>query len=372
MFSKVEWLIAGRYIRTKKSEGFISVVAWFSLLGIMLGVGTLIIVLSVQNGLRAELVKSLLGFKGHIAIVSNEDKIFDYDKFISSIRSIANVAYVDPIIEGQLLASLNNRSEGVLARGIKKENLENRLIITENIIRGSIDNFSDNSIIIGSKLSSRLSAGVGDKITLVSPRGMITVFGSVPRVKAYTVTGIFEVGHYQFDRIFIFMPLETAQKFFQMKDQVSKVEVFLQDPDDLTLPKKSINKILKPELLVFDWQQENRSIFSAMQVQKNVMFLIVMLIVLVAAFNIVSSLIMMVKDKESAIAILRTIGASRGMIMRIFLIAGTSIGFAGTFFGTLAGVIITYYLIDIQDFLEALTGESFFSAEVLFQDQIFS
>ena len=165
MFSKVEWLIAGRYIRTKKSEGFISVVAWFSLLGIMLGVGTLIIVLSVQNGLRAELVKSLLGFKGHIAIVSNEDKIFDYDKFISSIRSIANVAYVDPIIEGQLLASLNNRSEGVLARGIKKENIENRLIITENIIRGSIDNFSDNSIIIGSKLSSRLSAGVGDKIT---------------------------------------------------------------------------------------------------------------------------------------------------------------------------------------------------------------
>ena len=370
MFSKVEWLIAGRYIRTKKSEGFISVVAWFSLLGIMLGVGTLIIVLSVQNGLRAELVKSLLGFKGHIAIVSNEYKIFDYDKFISSIRSIANVAYVDPIIEGQLFASLNNRSEGVLARGIKKENLENRLIITENIIRGSIDNFSDNSIIIGSKLSSRLSAGVGDKITLVSPRGMITVFGSVPRVKAYTVTGIFEVGHYQFDRIFIFMPLETAQKFFQMKDQVSKVEVFLQDPDDLTLPKKSINKILKPELLVFDWQQENRSIFSAMQVQKNVMFLIVMLIVLVAAFNIVSSLIMMVKDKESAIAILRTIGASRGMIMRIFLIAGTSIGFAGTFFGTLAGVIITYYLIDFQDFLEALTGESFFSAEVFFFSQL--
>ena len=370
MFSKVEWLIAGRYIRTKKSEGFISVVAWFSLLGIMLGVGTLIIVLSVQNGLRAELVKSLLGFKGHISIVSNDESISDYDKFIDSIRLVNNVAYIDPIIEGQLLASYDSRSEGILARGINKDNLENRLIITENLIKGSIDNFSGDALIIGSRLASSLGVKVGDKLTLISPQGLITVFGSVPRTKAFTVKGIFEVGHYQFDRIFIFMPLKTAQNFFRMKDQISKVEIFLQDPDELILPKRSIKSILRSGLFVYDWQQENSSIFSAMQVQKNVMFLIVMLIILVAAFNIISSLIMMVKDKESAIAILRTIGASRGMIMRIFLIAGTSIGFAGTLLGALAGVVITYYLVDIQSFLERLTGESFFSAEVFFFSQL--
>ena len=166
------------------------------------------------------------------------------------------------------------------------------------------------------------------------------------------------------------MPLKTAQNFFRMKDQISKVEIFLQDPDELILPKRSIKSILRSGLFVYDWQQENSSIFSAMQVQKNVMFLIVMLIILVAAFNIISSLIMMVKDKESAIAILRTIGASRGMIMRIFLIAGTSIGFAGTLLGALAGVVITYYLVDIQSFLERLTGESFFSAEVFFFSQL--
>ena len=210
MFSKVEWLIAGRYIRTRKSEGFISVVAWFSLLGIMLGVGTLIIVLSVQNGLRAELVKSLLGFKGHISIVSNDESISDYDKFIDSIRLVNNVAYIDPIIEGQLLASYDSRSEGILARGINKDNLENRLIITENLIKGSIDNFSGDALIIGSRLASSLGVKVGDKLTLISPQGLITVFGSVPRTKAFTVKGIFEVGHYQFDRIFIFMPLKTC------------------------------------------------------------------------------------------------------------------------------------------------------------------
>ena len=220
MFSKVEWLIAGRYIRTRKSEGFISVVAWFSLLGIMLGVGTLIIVLSVQNGLRAELVKSLLGFKGHISIVSNDESISDYDKFIDSIRLVNNVAYIDPIIEGQLLASYDSRSEGILARGINKDNLENRLIITENLIKGSIDNFSGDALIIGSRLASSLGVKVGDKLTLISPQGLITVFGSVPRTKAFTVKGIFEVGHYQFDRIFIFMPLKTAQNFFRMKDQI--------------------------------------------------------------------------------------------------------------------------------------------------------
>ncbi len=234
-----------------------------------------------------------------------------------------------------------------MARGINKDNLENRLIITENLIKGSIDNFSGDALIIGSRLASSLGVKVGDKLTLISPHGLITVFGSVPRTKAFTVKGIFEVGHYQFDRIFIFMPLKTAQNFFRMKDQISKVEIFLQDPDELILPKRSIKSILRSGLFVYDWQQENSSIFSAMQVQKNVMFLIVMLIILVAAFNIISSLIMMVKDKESAIAILRTIGASRGMIMRIFLIAGTSIGFAGTLLGALAGVVITYYLYDI-------------------------
>ena len=371
MFSAVEWMIAGRYVRARRTEGFISVIAWFSFLGIMLGVATLIIVLSVQNGLRAELLKSVLGFKGHISVISAADNLGGYAPLAERMRQAEGVLAVTPLVEGQILASFRGRSSGALVRGLSKSDLEDRRLVSDNIRAGTLEAFTGrNAILVGTRLARALGARVGDKITLVSPNGTITAFGTVPRSRAYTIAGTFEVGHFQFDRSFIFMPLATAQNYFRLGDAVNKIEVFVEDPDDLRAPRQAIQASLGPNQRLFDWQQENRSIFNALQVQKNVMFLIVMLIILVAAFNIISSLIMLVKDKGSAIAILRTVGASRGMIMRVFFIAGTSIGLAGTLVGTVAGLIITSNIAAIQHWLEGLTGAELFSPEIYFFSQL--
>lgn len=371
MFAPIEWMIAGRYVRARRSEGFISVIALISFLGIMLGVGALIIVLSVQNGLRAELVKSVLGFKGHITVVSGTGELRDYAALTGKIRQGEGIASVTAMVEGQILAAKDGRSSGALVRGLTKADLKARRLVAENIRQGSLETFNGNdAVLIGTRLALALGATVGDKITLISPNGTVTAFGVVPRMKAYTIVGTFEVGHFQFDRSFIFMPLEAAQSYFRLKDSVSLLEVFVDDPDALAAPRAAVQAALSPAARYFDWQQENRTIFNALQVQKNVMFLIVTLIVLVASLNIVSSLIMLVKDKGSAIAILRTVGASRGMIMRIFFIAGTSIGLAGTLVGTAGGLLITSNIASIQRGLERLTGTELLSAEVFFFSQL--
>jgi lipoprotein-releasing system permease protein len=371
VFAPIEWMIAGRYVRARRTEGFISVIAWFSFLGIMLGVATLIIVLSVQNGLRAELVKSVLGFKGHITVISAAGELHDYAALAERLRQTEDVVRVTPLVEGQILAAHKGRSSGALVRGISKADLRERRLVAKNIRRGSLEGFNGtDAILVGTRLARALGANVGNKITLISPEGTITAFGTVPRMKAYTIVGTFEVGHFQFDRSFIFMPLAAAQRYFRLDDAVTKIEVFVEDPDALSGPRRAIRNALSPSQRLFDWQQENRSIFNALQVQKNVMFLIVMLIIVVAAFNIISSLIMLVKDKSSAIAILRTVGASRGMIMRVFFIAGTSIGLAGTLVGTAAGLVITSNIASIQRFLEGLTGTELFSPEIYFFSQL--
>jgi lipoprotein-releasing system permease protein len=364
-------MIAGRYMRARRAEGFISVIAAFSFFGIMLGVATLIIVLSVQNGLRAELLKSVLGFKGHISVISATGRVQDYAAMADQLRQSEQVVSVTPLIEGQVLAANKGRSSGVLVRGLSKADLRNRRLVSENIRNGTLETFQGNNVVlVGTRLARALGAKVGDEITLVSPSGTITAFGTVPRMKAYKIIGTFEVGHFQFDRSFVFMPLAAAQRYFRLDDAVSKIEVFVEDPDDLRAPRRAIESRLGPTQRLFDWQQENRSIFSALQVQKNVMFLIVMLIIVVAAFNIISSLIMLVKDKGSAVAILRTVGASRGMIMRVFFITGTSIGLAGTLVGTAAGLIITSNIASIQRALERLSGANLFPAEVYFFSQL--
>lgn len=371
MFAPIEWMIAWRYVRARRTEGFISVIAAFSFLGIMLGVGTLIIVLSVQNGLRAEFLKSILGFNGHIAVVSAGGNLTGYPALTERLRQIDGVVTVTPLIEGQILATHKDRSSGAQVRGVASADLQNRQLVAGNIRAGSLADFKGrNAILIGTRMARALGASVGDKITLVSPKGTTTAFGTVPRMKAYTIVGTFEVGHFQFDRSFIFMPLAAAQLYFRLDGAVTKIEVFVEDPDDLGAPRRAIANALGPNQRLFDWQQVNHSFVNALQVQKNVMFLIVMLIILVAAFNIISSLIMLVKDKGSAIAILRTVGASRGMIMRVFFIAGTSIGLAGTLFGTAAGLLITNNIASIQRGLESLSGTELFSAEVYFFSQL--
>lgn len=367
MFSSVELKIAIRYIRSRRTERFISVISWFSFFGITLGVATLIIVLSIQNGLRDELLNSILGFKGHISIISDSDNLYDYKSLANQVSSSKGVVNASPMIESQVLVSNENRSSGALVRGLEKTDLLNRSLISNNIITGSLKDYNNhNSVIVGSRLAAALGVFTNDNITLISPQGTITALGSIPRLKTYKIIGIFEVGHFQYDRSFIFMSLNEAQRYFRLGDIVSKIEVFVDNPDKLQVPSQSIRDILNADLTMFDWQEENHSIFSALKVQKNVMFLIVMLIVLVAAFNIISSLIMMVKDKGSAIAILRTVGAPKAMIMRIFLIAGTSVGLAGTIFGTIAGLIFTYYISSIQSFIENMSGTKLFSPEIYY------
>ncbi len=371
MFSAVEWMIAWRYMRARRAEGFISVIAGFSLLGIALGVATLIIVLSVMNGFRIELLDRILGLNGHIALVSSAGAVSDYNPLAERVRVVDGVLSVTPLVEGQILATSGGRAAGALVRGLTPEDLSSRPSIAGNIRSGSLDNFSGaDAIVLGSRLARTLGVIAGDKVTLVSPKGTVTAFGTVPRMQAYRVVATFEVGMFEFDSSFIFMPLKAAQQYFRLGDTVSQLEVFVENPDNLLRQRLAIGAAIDGEHRLFDWQQANRSFFNALQVERNVMFLILTLIILVAAFNIISSLIMLVKDKGSAIAILRTVGASRGTIMRVFFIVGASIGVVGTLSGTILGLLFARNIETLRRALETLTGTDLFAAEIYFLSQL--
>jgi len=371
MFSAVEWMIALRYMRARRAEGFISVIAGFSLMGIALGVATLIIVLSVMNGFRMELLDRILGLNGHIAVINTVGGLADYDTLAERVRLVDGVLSVTPLVEGQVLATNGGRAAGAMVRGLTPEALSARSSIAGNIQLGALSQFgADDSVVMGSRLARSLGVRVGDKVTLVSPRGTVTAFGTVPRMQAYRVVATFEMGMFEFDSGFIFMPLYAAQQHFRLGDTVNQLEVFVDDPDNFQRQRRAIAGVIGAEHRVFDWQQANRSFFNALQVERNVMFLILTLIILVAAFNIISSLIMLVKDKGSAIAILRTVGASRGMIMRVFLIVGASIGVVGTVVGAILGLVFTKNIEVIRRWLESLTGTDLFAAEIYFLSQL--
>jgi lipoprotein-releasing system permease protein len=371
MFSPVEWMIALRYMRARRAEGFISVIAGFSLMGIALGVATLIIVLSVMNGFRGELLDRILGLNGHIAVVSSTGTLSDYDPLAERVRMIDGVLSVTPLVEGQILATNGGRAAGALVRGVTPEALAARPSIAGNIRLGSLDQFGGgDAVVMGSRLARTLGVRVGDKVTLVSPRGTVTAFGTVPRMQAYRVAATFEVGMFEFDSTFIFMPLAAAQQYFRLGDTVNQLEVFVEDPDAFQQQRRAIAEVIDPNHRLFDWQQANSSFFNALQVERNVMFLILTLIIVVAAFNIISSLIMLVKDKGSAIAILRTVGASRGLVMRVFFIVGASIGVVGTIAGAILGLVFSENIEVIRRWLESLTGTEMFAAEIYFLSQL--
>jgi len=371
MFSAVEWMIAWRYMRARRAEGFISVIAGFSLLGIALGVATLIIVLSVMNGFRIELLDRILGLNGHIAVVSSAGAVSDYNPLAERVRVVDGVLSVTPLVEGQILATSGGRAAGALVRGLTPEDLSSRPSIAGNIRSGTLDNFNGtDAIVLGSRLARTLGVIAGDKVTLVSPKGTVTAFGTVPRMQAYRVVATFEVGMFEFDSSFIFMPLKAAQQYFRLGDTVNQLEVFVENPDNLLRRRLAIGAVIDAEHRLFDWQQANRSFFNALQVERNVMFLILTLIILVAAFNIISSLIMLVKDKGSAIAILRTVGASRGTIMRVFFIVGASIGVVGALSGTILGLLFARNIETLRRALESLTGTDLFAAEIYFLSQL--
>jgi len=373
MFNAFERTVAARYLLSRKSDRFTSVIATFSFLGIMLGVATLIIVMSVMGGFRQELLSRILGLNGHLGVYSAErGNLRDFDEVAATIRRVPGVVTATPIVEGQLLVtSEGGGATGGLARGIRPEDLRARSIVANNIRAGTLDAFQgDDAVAIGTRLALRLGVGIGDRVTLVSPQGRTTVIGTVPRLRAYTVAALFEVGMNEYDSSYVFMPLPAAQLYFQTGDAATQVEVFVQDPTRVRAVNQAIRAALDRPVRILDWQEANSSFFAAVQVERNVMFLILTLIIIVAAFNIISSLIMLVKDKGRDIAVLRTMGATRGAILRIFLMCGALIGVVGTTLGFILGVVFCLNIESIRQFIQALSGTELFSAEVYFLTQL--
>lgn len=369
MFSTLEFLIAFRYLKSKRKEGFISVIAIFSFVGIMIGVATLIIVMSVMNGFRYELINRILGINSHLSIYSHSKQINNYDEILLKIKKIENVKYVNPIVESQAMISSNNKNSGGIIKGIKLEDLKNKELIFSNIKSGEIKTISEkNSVIIGSGISNNMNLEVGDKLKIISAETNQTIIGSIPRIKTYKVGAIFDSGMYEYDSSTIFMNFEMSQIHFRFNNNVSGIEIFLKDLKDLNKTKKQIIQLLDNEsnLYLNDWQQANSGFIDALKVESTVMFLILTLIILVAAFNIISSMIMLVNDKNKNIALLRTLGMTKSSIMRIFLICGSSIGFFGTFLGLAIGVIFSANINNIKLWLESFTDTSLFNPAIYF------
>ena len=333
IFNTFERMVAFRYLRARRQEGFISVIAIFSLLGIALGVATLIIVMSVMNGFRVELLGRILGFNGHINVYAAQGPLTDYGALAEQVKKLPGIVAATPAVEGQVMATARGGATGALVRGMSEEDLKAQPLLASHVDPNALAAFKDDGVIVGSRLAFRLGLKPGDPITLISPEGSATAFGTVPRIKSYTIAGTFTVGMYEFDNGIIFMPLEAAQTFFNLGNGVSSLELMVADPDKVHAYDREIIQALAGRVRVFDWQQSNLSFFNAVEVERNVMFLILTLIIIVAAFNIVSSMIMLVKDKGRDIAILRTMGATRGMVLRIFMLSGASVGivFLGCF-----------------------------------------
>ena len=366
MFPAVERLIAGRYLRPRRQEGFVSVIAAFSFLGIMLGVGTLIVVLAVMSGFRAELLSRVLGFNGHITVHAGPQGIAAFDDLAARLRSTDGVVEVTPLVTGQVMAAANQVASGALVRGIRLADLIGRRAISDHVQAGALEGLSKDQIAIGSRMAYRMGVGPGDRLQLISPKGTPTALGTMPRIKAYEIGAIFEVGMYEYDNGVIFMPLEAAQLHFQLDGRANELEVMVKDPDRVGTYRKDIAAAVGGAGRLVDWQQANASFFTALKVERNVMFLILSLIIMVAAFNIISGMIMLVKDKGRDIAILRTMGATRGAIMRIFFMSGAAIGVVGTLAGFLLGVAFAGNIETIRQWLQGLTGTELFSAEIYF------
>ena len=371
-FAPFEWMLSLRYLRARRREGFISVIAGFSFLGIMLGVATLIIVMAVMNGFRKELLDKILGLNGHLLIQPLDSPLTDYEQVAQRIAGIEGVRLAAPIVEGQALASSPFNASGVLVRGMRAADLARLGSIARNITQGSLDGFDQaQGVVIGQRLAEQLSLRAGDNITLVAPRGAVTPMGTTPRIKPYKIAGIFEIGMSEYDAAFVFMPLPEAQAYFNRAGDVTAIEIYTDNADRVDENfRKLIHDAAGRPIYLADWRTRNATFFNALQVERNVMFIILTTIVLVAALNIVSGLFMLVKDKSSDVAILRTMGATQGAIMRVFLITGASIGVVGTAAGFLLGTIFCLNAESIRHFLSWLTNTELFSPELYFLSRL--
>jgi lipoprotein-releasing system permease protein len=370
-FAAFEWMIALRYLRPTRREGYVSIISIFSLIGIAIGVAALIIVLAVMNGFRHELLARILGLNGHAVVQSLYGNVANYDAVAARVRTVPGVTRVTPIIDGQVMASANGLNGGVLVRGMRRNDLRTLTIVSNSLSPGALARFQGgDSVIVGARLAEKLRLAPGQPITLIAPRGNVTPFGTTPRVKSYSIAGTFRIGMSEYDQSFVFMPLDEAQLYFNMDDSVNGLEVMVKDPDRIDATANAIAAAISPTFRIVTWQDMQSSLFGALQVERNVMALILALIVLVAALNIISGLIMLVKDKAGDIAILRTMGASRGAVMRIFFIAGASIGVTGTLLGFVIGVVFCTYIEQIRQALSSLTGTTLFDPTIYFLSRI--
>ena len=374
MFTKLERKIAFRYLSAKK-RGFGSVISWVSLIGIMLGVATLIVVMSVMGGFHDTLLGRIIGMNGHVVVYHQDGAISDYDFLIDKMKQNKTVAAhatsIVPIAEGQVMATANGNNTGAMVRGIRMSDLAAKTHTGTRIYGRNLSDIKDGELVIGSNLARSLGVTMGDKVSLVSANGATpTPFGTMPRIMAYPVMSSFFMGMHEYDAGYIFMPLETAQKYLSIGDAVTHIDLFLKDPEDTARVVDALYTLLPDGFVVRDWRDLNRGFVGALQVESNVMFLILMLIVIVAAFNIVSSLVMLVKDKNKDIAVLRTFGVSRRSMMKIFILSGTSIGVIGATLGTILGLIIAIYVEPIRQFFQWATGRDLFPSELYYLSEL--
>jgi lipoprotein-releasing system permease protein len=366
-FAPFEWLLAFRYLRARRKKGSASVIAFFCVLGIMLGVATLIIVLSVMNGFRKELFDKILGLNGHVIIRPLARSFTDFAATADRLDAVPGVKFSLPVVEGQVMISSQSNSSGIIVRGLRAKDLDSLKAISGNIRYGSLADFDQSGgIVIGTRLANTLNVFAGGEVTVLAPRGASTPFGTAPRIKRYPVTAIFEMGMSEYDGTIAFMPLKEAQSFFNVGDAVHVLEVVIDNPDNVDGMRASLQDAAGPDLILNDWRQRNATFYNTLKIERNVMFLIVMLIVLVATLNIISGLTMLVKNKGRDIAVLRTMGATRGSIMRVFFISGTSIGFIGTLAGLILGVLISLHMEDIRQFVSIVTNTRLFDPQVYF------
>ena len=365
ILSAFERLVAIRYLRARRQEGFISIVALFSFIGILLGVGVLIVTMAVFNGFHHDLLSRILGVTSHVTVVAQGVAIEDYDALDREIAKVPGVTQVTPLIEGQIMATANGRGYGALVRGMTAAKFMERDVLADSLVIGSLEEFEKGEgIILGSRLAASLRVILGEQVNLVSPQGEVTAFGTVPRMKAYPVVGIIEIGHYEYDSAMIIMPLEAAQLFFRYRGAVTHIEVMVEDPDRAAEVARLIEPIVGPRGRTLEWQKLHGQLSAALLVERNVTSLILGIVILIAAFNIISGQIMLVQDKARGIAILRTMGATQGMILRIFLAIGASIGVAGTAVGTLLGVSFAMNIDNIRLWLEKVFEINLWPPEV--------
>jgi lipoprotein-releasing system permease protein len=370
-FARFERMLAFRYLRPRRKDGFISVIAGFSFAGILLGVAALIIVMSVMNGFRKELISKILGISGHVFVQAMDQPLTDYEELAKRFEQIKGVKQAIPVINGQVLASSAFASTGALVRGVREVDMKRLDTIAKNIRAGTLDNFdSGEGIAIGQRLADQLGVRVGDKLTMLSPNGPASPFGQTPRRKVYNINAVFMIGMSEFDSAFVYMPLTEAQIYFDRDGEASTIELTIDKPEESERISQIAIDVAGRPILTSDWKVRNQTFVGALEVERNVMFIILTLIIMVAALNIISGLIMLVRSKSRDIAILRTMGATQGSILRVFLMAGASIGVAGTLAGLAVGVLIAVNIDGLKNFFSWIAGRDLFPATLYFLSRL--